>query len=772
MSRLGYPATLALLGALFVLAVGLALYSLLPRLQTEIRFTRKEIVGVAYLQPAGRLLEHAAQARLLARRYAAGDVKVRPALLSEHAAIDADIEALAALDREPGAGLDTYPDLGLLQENWRFLRQKALALDPANTVELHTQLLQEVRRFIVRVGHTSNLTLDPRLRTSCLADVALRKLPAAQEQLADARLLAAGLGPTGNVGAGEQARLAVLDGMLVSGAAETRESLDLAFRQDPTGQLRTRLEAPRQAYLEAVAAAVKVLRHDGKAVSPDFDAALAHALDAAFRLGDETARELDGRLRADLRTAAARRDLIAGAACVFLLLVSYLLLALRAAVARTSGQAARAGDGSLARTCFEIRTLLHGILGMTRLLLETRLTAEQDKYAREIRDSGDALVPLVNNLLAATEPDVPPPAGGAGRGPVAGPARRPAGVGAAPPAMVPGLDPGLAGRLPLRILVAEDNPVNQKLIRGLLGRLGYHPDLARNGREAVEAVERQSYDIVLMDVQMPELDGLEAARRIRQRRPAGAGPRIIALTADIEHGDRKGCLDAGMDDCLSKPCRPTDLQAALLGWGRRGREPGASPAAGPAPEEPSAHGQLDWDAALGYVGGDRRLLRDMIGLYLEKAPRWRAELREALLTGNSADLKRAAHNIKGSMSHFGTRAAFEAARRLEELARGGMLSEAPAAWAVLERKLVGIEPSLKAFGTETAEGGARTTTLPPSRPPQPSQPLIPPSTWRWPASKSAATTSCWARWRHCSTASLRGCWPRFAPRSWLETRGG
>ena len=134
----------------------------------------------------------------------------------------------------------------------------------------------------------------------------------------------------------------------------------------------------------------------------------------------------------------------------------------------------------------------------------------------------------------------------------------------------PRLDPGMAARHPLRILLAEDNVVNQKLALRLLQQMGYRADLASNGLEAVESVERQAYDVVLMDVQMPELDGLDATRRIRSLGTAQAGLRIVAMTANAMQGDREMCLQAGMDDYLAKPIRVERLVETLLAVPARG----------------------------------------------------------------------------------------------------------------------------------------------------------------------------------------------------------
>jgi signal transduction histidine kinase/CheY-like chemotaxis protein len=135
----------------------------------------------------------------------------------------------------------------------------------------------------------------------------------------------------------------------------------------------------------------------------------------------------------------------------------------------------------------------------------------------------------------------------------------------------PKVDPEMARRHPLRILLAEDNLVNQKLALRLLEQMGYRADLASNGIEALQSVQRQTYDVVLMDVQMPEMDGLEAARRINSEMGASARPRIVAMTANAMQGDREMCLAAGMDDYIAKPIRVDRLVQALLGVSWRGQ---------------------------------------------------------------------------------------------------------------------------------------------------------------------------------------------------------
>ena len=125
------------------------------------------------------------------------------------------------------------------------------------------------------------------------------------------------------------------------------------------------------------------------------------------------------------------------------------------------------------------------------------------------------------------------------------------------------MDQDLGARLPLRILLAEDNRVNQVVALHMLQRLGYQAAVANNGVEVLAAVHASTYDVILMDVQMPEMDGLEASRQIGRQWSPERRPQIIAMTANAMQGDREECLEAGMDGYLSKPVQLGDLRAAL-----------------------------------------------------------------------------------------------------------------------------------------------------------------------------------------------------------------
>jgi CheY-like chemotaxis protein/HPt (histidine-containing phosphotransfer) domain-containing protein len=221
----------------------------------------------------------------------------------------------------------------------------------------------------------------------------------------------------------------------------------------------------------------------------------------------------------------------------------------------------------------------------------------------------------------------------------------------------------------LRILLAEDNAVNQKVALRLLAQLGYGADVAWNGLEALDALERTTYDVVLMDVQMPKLDGLETSRRITKRWPVDTRPRIIAMTANALPEDREACFAAGMQDYVAKPIRPHELAEAL----KRTR-PIKSPMY---VSREDANGDLD-DAALASlreIGGDE-FVAEVIDAFLADAPALLATLRSSLEEGDADELRRAAHTLKSNGATLGAQGFSTICRELEQHAKENRLDGA------------------------------------------------------------------------------------------------
>jgi CheY-like chemotaxis protein/HPt (histidine-containing phosphotransfer) domain-containing protein len=222
---------------------------------------------------------------------------------------------------------------------------------------------------------------------------------------------------------------------------------------------------------------------------------------------------------------------------------------------------------------------------------------------------------------------------------------------------LPALDPATSSRYPLRILLAEDNVVNQKLATRLLERMGYRIDVVSNGLEAVESVARQRYEVVLMDIQMPELDGLEATRRIVASSSTGDRPTIVAMTANAMDGDRAMCLAAGMDDYVSKPIRVGELADALRrAWTSRHEATDGEPAERVI--DIATYRELEATAGAEFAA-------ELVDAFLEDAPSMLAALRTAHAASDPDSFRRAAHSIKSNSATFGAVTLAELARELE-----------------------------------------------------------------------------------------------------------
>ncbi|MCI0486292.1 MAG: response regulator [Blastocatellia bacterium] len=251
-------------------------------------------------------------------------------------------------------------------------------------------------------------------------------------------------------------------------------------------------------------------------------------------------------------------------------------------------------------------------------------------------------------------------------------------------------DRSLADEVPLRILVAEDNAVNQKVALRLLDRLGYRADIAANGLEALEALARQPYDLIFMDVQMPEMNGLDATRHICRQWPARERPRIIAMTANALPGDREECISAGMDDYISKPVRLETLRAALehcfsSPTVREGLTVGL-------PKPPSCPDDLsdiiDREALSNLQGldddEDSDFIVELVSIYLEDTSSRLEQLKEAVKRGDAEALYKVAHALKGSSANLGVKRVAALCAELEQKGRAGTLEESHACLAQLE----------------------------------------------------------------------------------------
>ena len=256
------------------------------------------------------------------------------------------------------------------------------------------------------------------------------------------------------------------------------------------------------------------------------------------------------------------------------------------------------------------------------------------------------------------------------------------------------------GAMPLRILLAEDNAINQKVALRLLERLGYGADVAGDGRQALARIEQAGYDVVLMDVQMPEMDGLEASRAICARWARSVRPRIIAMTAEAMQGDREKCLAAGMDDYIVKPVTLDRLAAALAKC--RPLVAATAPEAGAAPpvekQRIAAGTALDRDVLdqLREDLGGTAALREVIRSFLDQTPTALAALREAAERADVPAIRRAAHRIKGTSSILGARELSEQCAQIERVGEADCIANAGLRVIAVEASYRTIEAALRA----------------------------------------------------------------------------
>jgi len=267
-------------------------------------------------------------------------------------------------------------------------------------------------------------------------------------------------------------------------------------------------------------------------------------------------------------------------------------------------------------------------------------------------------------------------------------------------------DPGMGKRLPLRILLAEDHITNQKLALYTLEKLGYRADVAGNGLEVLSALDRQAYDVILMDMQMPEMDGLEATRLIRERSDRIHQPRIIAMTANVTKDDRQACLDAGMDDYLAKPIRIEELIAALnksKQFSTHGSDSTHDPLPPGQPVKTPDHQESEsltldptaLDQLLKLVGGDKDNFFKLIDSFLEETPKLLEGFRKAVENKDAVHLRRMSHTLKSSCRDFGATRLSNLGAQLEAISKTGDIRGAPELIEQAEMEYASVDNWLK-----------------------------------------------------------------------------
>jgi CheY-like chemotaxis protein len=250
----------------------------------------------------------------------------------------------------------------------------------------------------------------------------------------------------------------------------------------------------------------------------------------------------------------------------------------------------------------------------------------------------------------------------------------------------------------LKILLAEDHPVNQRLAVAILQNWGHAVTVAPNGRKAVEAFSREPFDLIVMDVQIPEVNGLEATRTIRRMEQASGGHIfIIAMTAHAFKGDREQCLAAGMDGYVAKPINSIDLFTTI-----ESLFDDAAPEVQHAAEAAPAAGHFDPARLMERVGGDVQLLREVLELFFEDAEKCVETIGQALSRDDAAEIERAAHRLKGALSNMELRPTAELAAQLEQMGQTRQLAGAYSLMREISSNIAQARPALEALTRQRA----------------------------------------------------------------------